>query len=98
MGRALVEGSDVAVFTSDNPRSEDAQTIVNDMTNTLTIVPPSIKILDRSSAIEYAVSQARSGDVVAVLGKGHEVGQEIAGVIHPFDDRMVLAAAIEGRQ
>lgn len=98
MGRALAKGSDVAVFTSDNPRSEDPQSILNQMTDSLAVETPNVVIVDRKSAIEYAVAQASAGDIVVVLGKGHETGQEIAGVIHPFDDRVVLAGAIEGRQ
>ena len=97
MGRALVEGCDVAVFTSDNPRSEDPVRILGQMTHSLTFESPSVVIADRRSAIEYAVTQARAGDIVVVLGKGHETGQDIAGVVYPFDDRIVLAAAIEGR-
>jgi len=50
---------------------------------------------DRKRAIEIAVATAKPGDVVVILGKGHEPGQEIAGVKHNFDDRLVLAAAIE---
>jgi UDP-N-acetylmuramoyl-L-alanyl-D-glutamate--2,6-diaminopimelate ligase len=55
-------------------------------------------IVDRRAAIERAVALAQPGDVIAVLGKGHEIGQEIAGVKHPFDDRKVLAAAIAGNK
>ena len=51
-------------------------------------------IVDRQKAIEKAVSLAKPGDVVAILGKGHETGQEILGIKHPFDDRKVLAQAI----
>jgi UDP-N-acetylmuramoyl-L-alanyl-D-glutamate--2,6-diaminopimelate ligase len=51
-------------------------------------------IADRQKAIEKAVSIAKPGDVIAVLGKGHESGQEISGTKHPFDDRKVLAQAI----
>jgi UDP-N-acetylmuramoyl-L-alanyl-D-glutamate--2,6-diaminopimelate ligase len=51
-------------------------------------------IVDRKAAIQRAVEMAAPGDVVAILGKGHEVGQEINGVKHPFDDRKVLAEAI----
>lgn len=97
MGRALLNGSDVAVFTSDNPRSEDPDEILMDMTSNLTIGDPSRIITDRQRAIEYAVSLADPDDLVIVLGKGHEIGQEIAGAIFPFDDRLVLASSIERR-
>jgi len=95
MGAALLAGSDVVIFTSDNPRSEDPAQIVKDMVSGLTL-PASASIeLDRKRAIEMAVAAAGPGDVVVILGKGHEPGQEIAGVKHNFDDRLVLAAAIE---
>ena len=95
MGAALLAGSDVAIFTSDNPRSEDPAQIVKEMVSGLTL-PASASIeLDRKRAIEIAVASAEPGDVVMILGKGHEPGQEIAGVKHNFDDRLVLAAAIE---
>jgi UDP-N-acetylmuramoyl-L-alanyl-D-glutamate--2,6-diaminopimelate ligase len=51
--------------------------------------------LDRKRAIEIAVATARAGDVLVLLGKGHEQGQEVNGIKHDFDDRLVLAAAIE---
>jgi len=95
MGRALLNGSHVAVFTSDNPRSEDPVEILMDMTNNLTIGDPSRIIADRQKAIEYAVSLARPNDLVIVLGKGHEIGQEIAGEVFAFDDKLVLASSIE---
>lgn len=98
MGRALADGSDVAVFTSDNPRSEDPISILEQMTAGLAIVQPDQVISDRKTAIDYAVSQAVSGDIVAVLGKGHETGQESAGMTMPFDDRLALAQAIEARK
>ena len=97
MGRALVDGSDVAIFTSDNPRSEDPAAILNEMTYSIQVNSPNAIIINRTDAIRYAVAQACAGDIVVVLGKGHETGQEIAGVVHPFDDRLALAAAIEGR-
>lgn len=97
MGRALADGCDVAVFTSDNPRSEDPTTILDEMTHSIQVHSPNAIILNRADAIKYAVAQACAGDIVVVLGKGHETGQEIAGVVHPFDDRLVLAAAIEAR-
>jgi UDP-N-acetylmuramoyl-L-alanyl-D-glutamate--2,6-diaminopimelate ligase len=95
MGRALLNGSHVAVFTSDNPRSEDPAEILMDMTNNLMIGDPSRIIADRQKAIEYAVSLARPNDLVIVLGKGHEIGQEIAGEVFAFDDKLVLASSIE---
>ena len=97
MGSALAKGSDVAVFTSDNPRSEDPLKILDQMTSEIVLSPPNQVIPDRRSAIEYAVAQASSGDIVVILGKGHETGQESGGVITPFDDRLILAQAIEGR-
>lgn len=98
MGAALANGSDVAVFTSDNPRSEDPIDILNQMTSGMSLALPDCIIPDRRRAIEYAVEQAHAGDLVVILGKGHETGQEIAGVVTPFDDRLVLAQAIEGHR
>jgi UDP-N-acetylmuramoyl-L-alanyl-D-glutamate--2,6-diaminopimelate ligase len=95
MGAALIAGSDVAIFTSDNPRSEDPAQIVKEMVSGLTLPATTSIELDRKRAIEIAVAGAKPGDVVVLLGKGHEPGQEIAGVKHNFDDRLVLAAAIE---
>ena len=95
MGAALITGSDVAIFTSDNPRSEDPAQIVKEMVSGLTLPATTSIELDRKRAIEIAVAAAKPGDVVVLLGKGHEPGQEIAGVKHNFDDRLVLAAAIE---
>jgi UDP-N-acetylmuramoyl-L-alanyl-D-glutamate--2,6-diaminopimelate ligase len=95
MGAALIAGSDIAIFTSDNPRSEDPAQIVKEMISGLTLPAFASIELDRKRAIEIAVAAAKPGDVVVLLGKGHEPGQEIAGVKHNFDDRLVLAAAIE---
>jgi UDP-N-acetylmuramoyl-L-alanyl-D-glutamate--2,6-diaminopimelate ligase len=55
-------------------------------------------IEDRAQAIAYAVAQAEAGDTVIILGKGHESGQEIAGVVTPFDDRLHLAQEIEAKR
>jgi UDP-N-acetylmuramoyl-L-alanyl-D-glutamate--2,6-diaminopimelate ligase len=98
MGKALLEGADVAIFTSDNPRSEKADAILVQMTLGLDIQEPSSVIEDRSEAIKAAVNEANEGDLVIVLGKGHEKGQEISGVVHPFDDRIELAKAIEDKK
>ena len=95
MGKALSDSADIAIFTSDNPRSEDPEIILQAMTEGLAIKEPSQIISDRAAAITYAVSLATGGDTVAVLGKGHEMGQEINGKKLDFDDRLILARAIE---
>jgi UDP-N-acetylmuramoyl-L-alanyl-D-glutamate--2,6-diaminopimelate ligase len=97
MGEALLNGADIAIFTSDNPRSESPSEILTQMTQTLSFNAPSQIIVDREEAIRAAVALASDGDTVLILGKGHEVGQDIAGVVTPFDDRIILAQAIEAK-
>lgn len=89
MAREAVEGSWKAVFTSDNPRFEEPQEILNDMLAGLDVVQKgkSITISDRREAIKTACALAQPGDVVLVAGKGHEDYQIIQGVKHHFDDR-----------
>jgi UDP-N-acetylmuramoyl-L-alanyl-D-glutamate--2,6-diaminopimelate ligase len=87
MGRAAADGADVAVLTSDNPRSEDPDAILAEMAAG---APDALREVDRRTAIALAVSLAGPGDAVVVAGKGHETGQEVAGVVTPFDDRLVL--------
>ncbi|HEY4898627.1 MAG TPA: cyanophycin synthetase, partial [Candidatus Nanopelagicaceae bacterium] len=94
MGSALRAGSDIAIFTSDNPRSEDPLTILSEMVGATT-GDHEIVESDRRSAIALAVAKAGAGDCVIILGKGHERGQEINGVKYPFDDRIELARVIE---
>jgi UDP-N-acetylmuramoyl-L-alanyl-D-glutamate--2,6-diaminopimelate ligase len=80
------------ILTSDNPRNEDPETILDEM---MQGVPPLhykkvLRISDRKEAIKTAVSLAKKGDVILVAGKGHETYQEIKGVKHPFDDKAIL--------
>jgi UDP-N-acetylmuramoyl-L-alanyl-D-glutamate--2,6-diaminopimelate ligase len=92
MGRVAVELADHVIVTSDNPRSEDPVTIIADVlqgTGVDVEMDP-----DRRAAIARAISLAEPGDVVVIAGKGHEQGQEIAGVVHPFDDRAVAREAL----
>ena len=96
MGNALLLGTDYAIFTSDNPRSEDPAEILRDMTSGLALTDNSHVEIDRRSAIAFAVALAHPGDCIVLLGKGHESGQEIHGVKLPFDDRIELASAIGG--
>jgi UDP-N-acetylmuramoyl-L-alanyl-D-glutamate--2,6-diaminopimelate ligase len=103
MGAALARLADTAVLTSDNPRSEDPLAILAAMLDGAVEVPAGqrghvIVEPDRAAAVATAVAQARPGDIVLVAGKGHEQGQDIAGVVRPFDDREVLRAAIEKDQ
>jgi UDP-N-acetylmuramoyl-L-alanyl-D-glutamate--2,6-diaminopimelate ligase len=87
MGKAVAAGADVVIATSDNPRSEDPQAILNDILGG--IDGPVTAIVDRREAIAFALGEAHAGDVVVIAGKGHEQGQTIAGVTHPFDDVQV---------
>jgi len=98
MGKALKSFSDIAVFTSDNPRSENPEVILKEMVGREKVAKPSAVIVDRAEAISYAVSISSPGDCVLVLGKGHESGQDIQGVVSAFDDKMVLASAIEAKK
>jgi UDP-N-acetylmuramoyl-L-alanyl-D-glutamate--2,6-diaminopimelate ligase len=87
MGGIASELADVAIVTSDNPRSEDPQAIIDEI---LTGVTREVEVEpDRATAIERALSQADDGDVVVIAGKGHEQGQEFADRTIPFDDREV---------
>ncbi|WP_243086390.1 UDP-N-acetylmuramoyl-L-alanyl-D-glutamate--2,6-diaminopimelate ligase [Streptomyces sp. 891-h] len=102
MGAALARLADTAVLTSDNPRSEDPLAILAAMLGGAAEVPAHERgtVLleeDRAAAIRAAVARAEPGDTVLVLGKGHEQGQNIAGVVRPFDDVQVLHEAIRVR-
>jgi len=103
MGAAAASHADLVFVTDDNPRSEDPATIRaalirGALAQDQSAARPSpgriAEMGDRASAIRAAVARAGVGDTVAVLGKGHESGQEIAGVVQPFDDRAELRAAL----
>ncbi|NWF30300.1 UDP-N-acetylmuramoyl-L-alanyl-D-glutamate--2,6-diaminopimelate ligase [Streptomyces sp. PKU-EA00015] len=103
MGAAAARLADTAVLTSDNPRSEDPLAILAAMLAGAAEVPihergDVLVEADRAAAIAAAVARARPGDTVLVAGKGHEQGQDIAGVVRPFDDRQVLREAIQNSQ
>jgi UDP-N-acetylmuramoyl-L-alanyl-D-glutamate--2,6-diaminopimelate ligase len=95
MGHALFNGCDLAIFTSDNPRSESAEAILKQMTAGIDLGKKGLVEIDRKSAIDLAVENAQSGDVVLLMGKGHESGQEVNSVVTPFDDRVELAESIK---
>jgi UDP-N-acetylmuramoyl-L-alanyl-D-glutamate--2,6-diaminopimelate ligase len=95
MGEAIYSHSDFAIFTSDNPRGEEPNQILKDMTAGLKIADKGIIIENRKAAIEHACQIASKDDCIMILGKGHEIGQEINGIRHPFDDRVELSDAIK---
>jgi UDP-N-acetylmuramoyl-L-alanyl-D-glutamate--2,6-diaminopimelate ligase len=100
MGAAAASLADVAILTSDNPRSEDPLAILAAMLDGVLTVPQAERARvivepDRAAAIAQAVALASPGDVIVVAGKGHETGQYVAGSVLPFDDRQVTAEALE---
>jgi UDP-N-acetylmuramoyl-L-alanyl-D-glutamate--2,6-diaminopimelate ligase len=101
MGAAAASGSDVLVVTDDNPRSEDPVGIRAAVLAGAAEVPAAqraevLEVGDRRAAIATAAGLACPGDTLLVAGKGHETGQEVAGQVHPFDDRAVLREVLTG--
>ena len=94
MGEIAAELSDVAIVTSDNPRSEKPQAIVDEILTGIEGKAVEVE-LDRRAAIEQALARASEGDVVVIAGKGHEQGQEVGGRVLPFDDRLVAAELLD---
>jgi UDP-N-acetylmuramoyl-L-alanyl-D-glutamate--2,6-diaminopimelate ligase len=92
MGAAAAKYADLAIVTDDNPRSEDPAAI---RAQVLAGAPGAREIGDRREAIRAAVALMTQGDVLVVAGKGHEQGQLVAGVVHPFDDVAEVAQALE---
>jgi len=97
MGEVACQLSDRVVFTSDNPRSEEADMILKDMETGLNTAARRkfVSISDRKEAIKTAVSLTQPSDIILVAGKGHEKYQEIKGVKYPFDDKAVLREIFE---
>jgi UDP-N-acetylmuramoyl-L-alanyl-D-glutamate--2,6-diaminopimelate ligase len=92
MGKVAADLADVVIVTSDNPRSEEPLAIIQDVLQGAGLdveIDP-----DRRSAIGRAISLADDGDVVVIAGKGHEQGQDLDGVVSPFDDREVARSAL----
>jgi len=92
MGKLAADLADVAVLTTDNPRSEDPKAILDEVRagapDWLTVIE------DRADAIHHAIAKARDGDVVVIAGKGHETGQIVGDTVFPFDDHEVARAAL----
>jgi UDP-N-acetylmuramoyl-L-alanyl-D-glutamate--2,6-diaminopimelate ligase len=97
MGAAAMAEADHVIVTDDNPRSEDPATIRAEV---MEGAPDAEEVGDRAEAILRAVAALGPGDALLIAGKGHETGQEIAGVTYPFDDAeqaSLAVAALEGR-
>jgi UDP-N-acetylmuramoyl-L-alanyl-D-glutamate--2,6-diaminopimelate ligase len=97
MAEVACEHSDKAILTSDNPRSENPEDILDEMEGGLGTVQKRkmLRITDRKEAIKTACALARPEDIILVAGKGHETYQEIKGIKYPFDDREVLKEAFQ---
>jgi UDP-N-acetylmuramoyl-L-alanyl-D-glutamate--2,6-diaminopimelate ligase len=97
MGSVAARLADVVIVTSDNPRSEEPSSIVDQILEGVIAESPEgpdVVDVDRRRAIDQAVQMASPGDVVVIAGKGHETGQEFADRTIPFDDRDVARAAL----
>ncbi|WP_395645767.1 UDP-N-acetylmuramoyl-L-alanyl-D-glutamate--2,6-diaminopimelate ligase [Terricaulis sp.] len=92
MGAIAARQADVQIVTDDNPRSEDAASIRRAI---LAAAPNGVEVGDRAEAIRKAIAMMQPGDAVLIAGKGHETGQIIKGVTHPFSDQDVARAALE---
>jgi UDP-N-acetylmuramoyl-L-alanyl-D-glutamate--2,6-diaminopimelate ligase len=97
MGAAAARGADLVIVTDDNPRTEDPAAVRAAVRSGAEDAGTAAKVIEvpgRRAAIDEAVRLAAPGDVIALLGKGHESGQEVNGEVLPFDDRIELAAAL----
>ena len=97
MAAIACEYSNKVILTSDNPRSEDPEEILNQMQNGINPIDSkkTLRITDRKEAIKTACSLTNSGDIILIAGKGHEKYQEIKGIKHPFDDLEILKDVIK---
>ena len=97
MAAMAVHYSDTVILTSDNPRSEDPEKIIEDMEGGIAHedVERTLSITDRKQAIKTATKLAKARDVIVIAGKGHEKYQEIKGEKHPFDDKALVTVLFE---
>lgn len=91
MGEVSGKYADFTIITSDNPRFEEPEAILEDIETGMKKTDGKyIKIIDRKEAIAYAIHHGQPGDVIVLAGKGHEDYQEICGVKHPMDERVLI--------
>ncbi len=98
MGEVSGRMADLTIITSDNPRTEKPQDIIDDIKTGISKTDGKyVEICDRKEAIAYAISHAEPGDIIVLAGKGHEDYQEINGVKYPMDERVLIQEILEGR-
>ena len=97
MARLAVEGADLVAITSDNPRTEDPERILDDMESGMGGAPH-LRITDREEAIHRVLEEATEGDTVLLAGKGHETYQIVGTTKHHFDEREIVRSALLGRR
>jgi UDP-N-acetylmuramoyl-L-alanyl-D-glutamate--2,6-diaminopimelate ligase len=92
MGEIAARLADLAIVTSDNPRTEDPERILNEVEAGMRgpVARPHLREVDRRQAIAHALSLAREGDTLLLAGKGHETYQVIGNVKQPFDERAII--------
>ena len=96
MGEVAGNLSDFTIITSDNPRFEEPQDIINDIiTGIKKTEGKYVDICDRKEAILYAIQHGKEGDIIVLAGKGHETYQEIRGVKYDMDDRVLIKEVLE---
>ena len=96
MGEVSGRLADLTIITSDNPRFEEPQDIINDIKTGIAKTDGKyVEICDRKEAIKYAIEHGEPGDVIVLAGKGHEDYQEICGVKHPMDERVLIKEVLE---
>ena len=98
MGEVSGRLADLTIITSDNPRDEDPQAIIDDIKQGIAKTDGEfVEIIDRKEAIRYAIQNGKPGDVIVLAGKGHEDYQEIRGKKYPMDERDLIADILEGK-
>ena len=98
MGEVSGRMADLTIITSDNPRTEKPQDIIDDIKTGISKTDGKyVEICDRKEAIAYAIAHAEPGDIIVLAGKGHEDYQEINGVKYPMDERVLIQEILEGR-
>jgi UDP-N-acetylmuramoyl-L-alanyl-D-glutamate--2,6-diaminopimelate ligase len=96
MGEVSGRMADLTIITSDNPRTEEPQAIIDDIKKGIAKTDGRyVEICDRKEAIAYAIAHGEPGDIIVLAGKGHEDYQEINGVKYPMDERVLIREILE---